>query len=147
VNVSAHSVTLEETGFTEALSLHQRWHRLWAECPELRTYITTIPDSTRQAHFKVLIEGKAEGSVMVCDPIVPWPRSIELRGFALAPFCPANTGSRAIALVAREVKRRWNDCVRLLTYAIAGGNMALYRGSSFSEVRRDGDFVLLHRAI
>lgn len=110
---SALSLVLSELPFEEAKTLNRLWH---SRLPRFGTgFVKNQPFLCYVAEFEGTSYAVAIWS-NPCSPDLPQKEWLELRRLAVAPDAPRNTASRLLAIMARLIRRRRPEVVRLVSY-------------------------------
>ncbi len=130
-DATATGIVLREITYDEAVPLHKMWHGLSTEIPSLlATYLEGAQMGDHKICFACEIDKKPVAVMIFGGPCNP--EVTELRGFAIAPHAPKNTGSYSMMLAAKRIKALWPECEKMRTYSLPGRyKMSLYKGSSF----------------
>lgn len=91
----------------------KRLNRLW------HSRLPLIGSSRGRVYYAAECENKIYAVAMWSNPVarlLPQLEWLELRRFAIAPDSPKNTASRMLGWMCRDIRQRFADVVRLISY-------------------------------
>jgi len=132
IPTSALCLTFESIDRQTMTDLNRRWHS------RLPTFKTATPC---KAYYGAVFDGRWYAVAAWSHPIsrmfpTEW---LELRRLAVAPDAPKNTASRMLGWMVRDLRRRYPQCRKLLSYqdteVHTGG---IYKAVGWTAVHTDG---------
>lgn len=108
-------------------ALNRVWH----------SRLPLIGSSAGRAYYGAEFQGRLYAVAMWSNPIarlLPQTTWLELRRFAIASDAPRNTASRMLGWMVRELRRRFPEVVRLISYQDSDAHTGtIYRASGWTQ--------------
>lgn len=127
IPTSALQLWFSKTDMLTAKRLNEAWH-------------STLPKFARptcRAAYVAEYQGLAYATALWTNPLarmLPQQTWIELNRFAIASDRPKNTASRMLAWMTRDIRKRFPEAVRLISYQDLGSHSGtIYRAAGWER--------------
>jgi hypothetical protein len=133
--ISALSLTFHPCPMKRAQGLNRAWHSVLP-----KTNLGNLTRNRRYVAYTAESSGVFYAVAIWTDPVAAnrlthGDRLLELRRMAIANDAPANTASRMIGWMRREIKRRWPELVGLVSYQDTSAHAGtIYKASGWKCV-------------
>ena len=129
IPTSALSLVFDRCGYELFKQLNKKWH----------SQLPLIGASRGRVFYSAEFCGVVYAVSMWSNPVarmLPQLEWLELRRFAIAPDAPRNTASRMLSWMKKDIKKRFPDVVKLISYQdIEVHTGGIYKASGWKEAK------------
>lgn len=135
IPTSALQLRFETVNMKVAQSLNRLWH---SRLP--KTILSNLVRNRRYVAYVAEFDGLFYATAIWTDPVaanrmVDGDLIIELRRMAIADDAPKNSASRMLGWMIRDIKRRYPECVKCVSYQdTAVHNGTIYKASGWTAI-------------
>ena len=134
MNFSPTEITIEETRAQIACMLNEIWHSKlpnihWSNVVRNKHYVCYV------FKYKEAIIGVGIwSSPVAANRLKDGDKILELRRLALSDVCPKNTASFVISYMVKDIKKRFPELIRLISYQDTDVHLGtIYKASNWTQ--------------